>query len=247
MSKLKAIIVDDEKHCQITLSKLIEWTEEPVEVIAICDSVAEAKVAIQKCKPDILFLDIEMPIKNGFDLLYELPEVDFDVIFTTAYDEFAVEAFNTSAFAYLLKPILQEQLKTTIQKLRKQQDSKFTQEKLIALYNKMTQGNQSRKIPIPTAEGIEFVHATEILRCQADGNYTNIYRKDGSTIFISKTLKQVEDMLTGHQFIRPHNSHLINLSYIKKYHRGSGGSITLEDGSVIPVSRNRKDEIQNLL
>lgn len=247
MNKLKAIIVDDEKHCQITLSKLIEWTKEPVELISVCSSVEEAKEALSKGKPDIVFLDIEMPKKNGFDLLYELPTIDFDVVFTTAYDEFAIEAFNTNAVAYLLKPISQDELKSTILKIRNQIDKRFTQDKLVQLYQTLTTNSKLKKIPIPTSDGIEFVKPEDIVRCEADGNYTHIHIVNQNPIFISKTLKQIEELLKDHQFLRPHNSHLINLDFIKSYHKGSGGSIKLEDGTVIPVSRYRKENIQELL
>jgi len=247
MDKLTAIIVDDELHCQVTLTKQIEWTELPVEILACCSSVEEAKIAIAKCQPHVVFLDIEMPEKNGFDLLYELPEINFDVVFTTAYDEFAVEAFNTNAVAYLLKPILLDELKATLEKIKVQQESRFTQEKLVELYETMTRNSGMKKVPIPTSDGIEFVKAENIIRCQADGNYTYIYRVNDDPIFISKTLKQLEELLKEYQFIRPHNSHLINLQYIKSYQKGSGGSITMEDGTIVPVSRYRKDEIQSLL
>ncbi len=244
----KAIIVDDEQHCQVTLKKILEWNCPGVEVIQTCSSVDEAGKYLSENTVDIVFLDIEMPGKNGFDLLYEMSSLDFDVVFTTAYDEFALEAFKTNAVAYLLKPIDKDELVAAVKKIEDLRSDRFTKEKLLDLYNLMTKSNREiHKVAIPTQEGIEFVRADDIIRCEAEGNYTHIHIKNEKTIFIAKTLKQVELLLKDFHFFRPHNSHLINLKYIKSYSKGAGGSLKMEDDSIVPVSRYRKEDLQNVL
>lgn len=245
---MKAIIVDDEKHCRITLEKLIEWEKLAIEIVEKCNSVESAKKAILEHKPVLVFLDIEMPEKNGFDLLYELEDINFDVIFTTAYDQFAIEAFKTNAVAYLLKPIDRSELKLAVQKVLDKRNEHFSQEKLLKLYALIKSEDKFfNKVAIPTSEGVEFVKVEAIIRCEAEGNYTRIFINDDKDLFVAKTLKQIEALLKEYHFLRPHNSHLVNMKYIKSYNKGSGGSLKLEDGSLVPVSRYRKEEINKLL
>lgn len=245
--KLRCIIVDDEKHCQQTLEKQLEWLGAEIKIEAKCFSVEEAKVAIKKYNPDLVFLDIEMPEKNGFDLLYESNDISFDVIFVTAYDEFAIQAFKTNAIAYLLKPVDRTELKEALEKLQNSKEKSITQEKLMDLYKQMNQGaNKYNKVAFPTSEGIEFIDSDDIIRIEAEGNYVHIVLSNQKNLFIAKTLKQIEDLVSSHQFIRPHNSHLVNMHYVKSYQKGSGGSLTLEDGTMIPVSRYRKEAISKL-
>ena len=246
MDKLKAIIVDDESHCRVTLQKLIDWHCPSVEIINGCGSADEAKKSIISHKPDLVFLDIAMPIKNGFDLLNELDNIDFDVIFTTAFDEFAIEAFKVHAAAYLLKPIDKNELIDAIHNLsKKRQESNLSEAQITAIFKVLSEQNSDfQRIAIPTSEGIEFVDPKHIIRCVAEGNYTRIQVKDNKDIFISKTLKQVEKLINNPSFIRPHNSHLVNMLFVKKYVKGVGGQLIMDDDTAIPVSRYRKESLK---
>jgi len=190
-----------------------------------------------------IFLDIEMPRKNGFDLINELENIDFHIIFTTAYDEFALEAFKVNAAAYLLKPVTEIELTKIVNKIIAQPTSTFDQNKLIEIYNMLKSNNSIEKVAIPTQEGMEFVDPKNIIRCKAEGNYTKIHLISNESIFISKTLKQIAELINKSYFIRPHASHLVNVHFIKKYLKGVGGQLVLEDGTIIPVSRHRKSDL----
>lgn len=244
---MKAILIDDEEPSRIILEQLLKWHCPTVELVATCSGVDEGLVAIQQHEPEIVFLDIAMPNKNGFDLFKALDEVNFDVIFTTAYDEFAIEAFKVHATAYLLKPIDKDLLIETVDNIQKR-NSKMQNTGHVQELLKMLQKEKSKtgKVAFPTMEGMEYVDLETIVRCFAEGNYTRIFIEDGSEIYISKSLKIVQGLIDNDLFIRPHNSHLVNSKRIKKYIKGAGGYIVLEDGTTIPVSRTRKDVI-NLL
>lgn len=244
MEKLKAIIVDDEKHCRLSLTQYLEWYCPEVELIGTCDGVDAAIELINKQHPEIVFLDIEMPNKNGFDLIKHYEKANFNVIFTTAYNEFALQAFKVNAVDYLLKPVEQSELKAAVQKVSNKQKKDFNQQTLLDIYELIKSNKNYTRVAIPTMEGLEFVDLNNIIRCQAEGNYTKIFLKDGKDIFISKTLKQVEGIINSELFIRPHSSHYVNMNFIKKYHKGVGGQLELEDGTILPVSRHRKDQLK---
>jgi len=241
MDKLKAIIVDDEKHCRISLAKMLEWYCPSVELMQSCDGVDAATEAILKRNPDVVFLDVEMPAKNGFDLLKNFETINFDIIFTTAYDEFAFDAFKVNAIDYLLKPIEKTELKSAVEKITTKKKLDFNQAALLEMYEMMRANKQYNRVAIPTSAGVEFVDPNSIIRCQAEGNYSKIFILEGQEIFISKTLKQLESIINVEYFIRPHASHYVNMNFVKKYHKGVGGQLELDDGTRIPVSRHRKD------
>jgi len=243
MSNWKAIIVDDEKHCRLSLKKMLEWYCPQVSVVSESKNADEGIKAIKEHTPDIVFLDIEMPRKNGFDLINEFDKVDFNIIFTTAYDEFALQAFKVNAAAYLLKPVSEKELTRTVNKIIEQPSSTFDQNKLMEIYEMLKLNNSIEKIAIPTLEGMEFVNPKDIIRCKAEGNYTKIHLISNESIFISKTLKQIAELINKSYFIRPHASHLVNVHFIKKYLKGVGGQLVLEDGTIIPVSRHRKSDL----
>lgn len=245
MKKLKVIIIDDEEAARITLVKLLEWNDPDVEVIALCANADEGKIAIKNLHPDIVFLDIEMPVKNGFDLLKELPNIDFEVIFVTAYDQFAIEAFKQHAIAYLLKPVDEDELKVSLERARKQMSTTLNEETLTKLFESLQKQQPAfNKIAIPTLDGLELIKVENIIRCSSDGNYTYIYHGKREPLLVSKTLKQIEEQLRGFsQFIRVHHSHVVNLFFVKRYRKGKGGSLVLEDDTIIPVSRSRKDTL----
>lgn len=247
--KFKSIIVDDEKHCRVTLLKSIEWYCPEVEVVGEFSDVDSAAQFLKSNKIDLLFLDIEMPEKNGFDLLYSLGKIDFAIIFVTAYDEFAFDAFKVNASSYLLKPVDKDELRAAIDKLNHNKKDSLQQEFIIELYQMMKKKDSSfNKVAIPTQESIEFVNLSSIIRCEANGNYTHIFVENRKPLFVAKTLKQIEEILSdSNMFFRPHNSHIVSLQFLKSYKKGSGGSLEMEDGAVIPVSRSRKEALNELI
>ena len=237
--KLRAIIVDDERHSLETTAILIRKFCPDVEVVAELQSPIDAVEIINTQEPDLLFLDISMPKMNGFELLNVLTYKDSDVIFTTAYDEYALEGFKQGAVHYLVKPIDAEDLVESVQRVKK----------------KRTEGKSSGingmglkpKIPISSLNGVELIEVDQIIRCESDGNYTTIVLHQRK-ITVSKTLKEIEKQLVDFPFFfRLHNSHLVNLNQVVKYIRGEGGSVILSNQEEIGVSRSKKMELLEVL
>lgn len=241
---IKVIIIDDELHCIERLTMLLnDNCKKTVDLCGSFQSVEEGIKAIKKINPDLIFLDVEINDETGFDLLQRIPAINFEVIFTTAYDKYAVQAFKFSAIDYLLKPIDETDLLPAINKLQEKVSTKETAKKFEALfYNLNASNSASRKICVPVLNGIEFISVNNILRCESDINYTTIFMKDKQKLVVAKTLKEFEELLSDYNFYRVHNSHLINLAYIKTYNKGHGGSVIMEDGAQIEVSVRRKDE-----
>jgi two-component system, LytTR family, response regulator len=246
--KFKTVIVDDESKARKALRGALEkFCPDKVEVIGEADCVQKGLETIQSLNPDLVFLDVQMPDGTGFDLLERIPDIKFKVIFASAFDKFAIQAFKFSALDYLLKPVEAEALIEACSKLDENDRFRELNKKLqILLSNK----NSFEKIALPTLDGIIFVKIKEIVRCESDNNYTGIYLTKGERILVSRTLKEYEDMLTPFNFFRIHKSHLINLSYLNRYKKGEGGFVIMEDGAELEVSRRRKEEfleaIQNI-
>lgn len=241
---IRAIIVDDEKHCTESLGLLIKKYVPGIEVLEEFNDPITAAEKIKELKPDLVFLDIEMPRMNGFDLLKSLPEINFEIIFTTAYDDFAIQAFKVSAIDYLLKPIERDELIKAVEKFRKHRaDQDFEDRFMVFLskYGKSEMGHLG-KVALPTQEGFEFIDQDIIVRCESDSNYTTVVLEGQKNIVVSRTLKDVESMLDNTTFVRVHHSHLINLRHIRKYHKGSGGVIVMDNGDNVSVSRSKKSE-----
>ena len=195
----------------------------------------------------MVFLDIEMPRMNGFKMLEEIKEKDFDIIFTTAYNHYAIDAVRISAFDYLVKPVAVKDLQNSVGRLLKSQ-SKQTPQKLDVLRQNLSGSrSQSDKITISTNDGVEFFEINQILRIESSSNYSKIYFKDGKHILVTKLLKDFEEILLPYRFFRIHNSHLINLTYIKKYIRGDGGQVVMQNNEVIDVARRKKEEFLKLI
>lgn len=240
----RAIIIDDEKHCSESLALLIEKYVPDMTIEAALNDPEEAVDVLVAKKPDLVFLDIEMPRLNGFDLLKALPIIDFEIIFTTAYDDFAIQAFKVSAIDYLLKPIERDELTKSIEKFKKHRaDRDFEDRFMVFLskYGRSEKGNLG-KVALPTQEGFEFINQDIIVRCESDSNYTTVVLEGEKNIVVSRTLKDVESMLDKVSFVRVHHSHLINLGHIRKYHKGSGGVIVMDNGDNVSVSRSKKGE-----
>ena len=246
---MKAILVDDEVHCTESLSILLSKYCPTVDIIGKYNKATEALEALQTTPCDLLFLDIEMPVYNGFELLNRLPNPTFEVVFTTAYDQFAVKAFRYSAFDYLLKPIDPDELVACVNKLAEKQTQTTWQAQIGLLKSMLSSAAppSPQKIALPTSGGVEFVNIADIVRCESDSNYTRIHLVGRPLILICKTLKEVEELLDGANFVRIHHSHLIHLDHLKRYVRSDGGYVVMSDGSTLGVSRSRKDALANLL
>ena len=246
---LKAILIDDEKSSLESLQfDLADYCPE-VTVLAACKSAAHGLQAIGEHSPDVVFLDIEMPRMNGFELLQSLPQIDFNVIFVTAYDQFAVRAFEFNAVDYLLKPIRKAQLVQAVQKVLRKIEHTFPQDELDALINNVQLHNKTgiENIALPTNEGFEFVHVDTIAHLQAESNYTWVFLESGKKYLVSKTLKDMAAMIPFPQFFRAHKSYVVNLNRVSRYIRGHGGYLVLHDGTQIPVSRSQKESLMRLL
>lgn len=245
MNPNKAIIIDDEEHSLETLRWKLEHYCPEIEVIATFVNPVEGLAYMKQTAFDVLFLDIEMPFLNGFDILEELGEVSFDVIFTTAYDDFGIKAIKYSALDYLLKPIQNQELRQAVDRHLKKTNHHVPTKQIEALIDNVKQEDQGKmsRIALPTQESIEFVEPNDIVVCASDSNYTTVYLMDGRKKVLSKTLKEFEEMLSPFNFFRTHQSHLVNLNYVKEYIRSDGGYLVLKNKMTIPVARSRKDDL----
>jgi two-component system, LytTR family, response regulator len=240
VNMLKCIIVDDEFKSRESLRALIEKFCDGIQVEALCQDSREALQAITEHKPDVVFLDIQLQRETGFEILERLDKIDFEIIFTTAFSEFAVRAFKFSAIDYLLKPVDVADLRTAIEKGRKRILSNIS-ERMTEL-TQTIKGNTFKhsRLALPSSEGLVFVNVDHILYCEASGNYTNIHMEDGRKFIVSRTLREYEEMLAGLDFFRIHNSYLINLNSVKKYIRGEGGQVVMADDKALDVSKAKK-------
>lgn len=238
---INAIIIDDERHSCDALKMLLAKCCPQVEVAAICNSGDDGIKKINELKPQLVFLDIEMPHMNGFQMLEQLSAINFEVIFTTSYDQYAITAFKFSALDYLLKPVDREELEKAVQKVTKKISPPVSQQ-LEILLQKINQPTIAvQRIALPTMQGLEFVAVGSIISCSSNNNYTEFFLADKKKLLVSRTLKEVEDMLADHSFLRVHNSHVVNLNAITRYVKGEGGYLVMSDGSTVDVSRSRKE------
>lgn len=234
----KALIVDDEPKNVKMLSAFIEDCCLSIQLLPSAGNVNDAFDAIKSFGPDLVFLDIEMPYGNGFDLLEKLSPLTFEVIFVTAFHQYAIQAFKYNSIDYLLKPIIEADLKKAVERAEERIRSKSFN---AALHKFVFNNHSSNKIGLPTAEGYIFICANEIVRCKADGSYTEVHLQNKSKHIISKNLKELEAMLDSPFFCRVHHSHMVNINFVKKYYRGKGGYLELEDGTSIEVSARKKN------
>lgn len=245
---IKAIIIEDEKMSRETLRHLLDKYCPEVEIVAEADGYRKGLEEIKKHPPDVIFLDIQMPDGSGFRLLEELEIVDFEIIFTTAFDQFAIKAIKYSALDYLLKPIIPDELIESIKRVEKKKAENVKKRNLENVpENANVQDQGSQKIVLSTSEMIHVINVEDIIRCESDNYYTYFFFVDGRKLLVSKTLKENEELLGQHNFIRPHKSHLINIKYIKSYIRHDGGYILMTDGTHVPVSRRKKDKIMEII
>ena len=244
---IKSLIIDDEPHNQENLKGLLKKCCSNVEVVGLACSSKEGVEMIKSEQPDLVFLDIEMPNKNGFELLESLEQVNFEVIFVTAYNQYILQAIKTCALDYLMKPVVSSELVDAVFRVEKAVAKKKENEKLKVLVENFKSINQPKKIALPTAEELFFVPINDIIRCKGENNYTVFYLTNGTSILVSRTLKDWEDLLTPHQFIRTHQSHLINSAHVSSFVKKDGGYILMVDGSMVNVSKHKKDQTLNKL
>ncbi|HMN32899.1 MAG: response regulator [Chitinophagaceae bacterium] len=243
---LKAIIIDDEENARITLAALLAEYAPDIHIMAQCSTVPEGVLAINKHNPDVVFLDVEMPEYNGFELLGFFKKINFEIIFVTAYSQYAIRAFEVSAVDYLLKPIEIDSLKVSIDKVKNKCNTTNTMQRL-NLMREVYSGNDFQKIALQMSNGLLFVEVNNIVLFEAERAYTNVFMADGSKFTVSKPMRTFEDLLSDRQFIfRPHRSYLINVRYIKKYLRGES-LITMDNNFTVSVARERKSDFESLL
>lgn len=239
---MKAIIIDDEAKARRVIEALLTEHCSDVTVIATADDVPSGVKAINREAPDIVFLDIEMPGYTGFQLLDFFDDVDFDIIFTTAYGDYAIRAFEVSAIDYLLKPIQIDQLVRSVDKVKSKHKSHL-KEKLQTLKLNLSEPGQLSKIALPVSDGFLFVKPEDILYLRAESSYTRIYLSEDKDLLVTRTLKEFEKLIDHPHFMRIHRSYLINLNHIKQYVRADGGHIEMDNGDVVYFSKDKKEEL----
>lgn len=237
---LKAVIIDDEQQCRVVLKQLLDEFCDDVEVLAEASGIDDGISLIEEYQPDLVFLDIEMPGGTGFDLLAQIEEKDFDTIFTTAHNKYAIKAIKFSALDYLLKPIDIPELQEAVKKVRDKQDSKNADARYEVLKDNLFT-EKFNKIVVSSLNGYQFIKTDEIVRCEADGSYTSIHLMNGTKILASKKIKHFEELLTDFHFYRVHNSHLVNLNQIVTFQKGKTSYITMSNDAEVPLSAAKKD------
>src|SRR6202000_2172671 len=244
---INAFIVDDEPYCTEALAILLGRYCPQIHVEGIYHSGAQALGAIRELQPQLLFLDIEMPRMNRFELLEQVKDLEFELIFTTSYDQYAIKAIRHSALDYLLKPIDREELQASVEKVRQRLQAPLPQQ-IDLLFQKLQSPTQLlNKMAIPTMEGLQMVTVDHIVHCASDSNYTILTLKNQPKVIASRTLKEIEELLEDYSFLRVHHSNLVNLNEVQKYVKGEGGYLVMSDGSAINVSRSRKETLLKTL
>ena len=238
---LKAVLIDDDESNLSSLSEKLGKHCPHIEIIARCDNAQDGIKAIDGLHPDVVFLDIEMPIMNGFVMLQQLTYKNFELIFVTAYDHYAIKAIRYSALDYLVKPVEVEELKAAVLKANTNRNNRSAASQVDFLLEHLKK-KQPRRITIPTAEGLQFINLEDIVYLEANNNYTYIYLSTQKKFLVSSTLKDFEDILPAVSFLRIHHSNIINKSFVERYIRGDGGQVVMRNGIVLDVSKRKKSE-----
>jgi two-component system, LytTR family, response regulator len=241
MDQITAVIIEDEKASRVTLQNYLTKYCPSVSLVAEAENIKDGHALIKKLQPDLVFLDIEMPFGNAFDLLEKFDSLNFELIFVTAFSKYALEALNLSASNYLLKPLDISQLIKAVEKVERQLSEKNQlNTSNILLENLNIENKQLKKVVLPILDGFEVVVLKDIIRCEANDNLSNIYLQDGTKRTVCRTLKFYEEVLQAYDFVRVHKSHLININYVKQYKKGKGGQVILSNTKEVPVSPSKK-------
>lgn len=244
MNPIRIIIVDDEKRIRSSLINILQLHFPDVKVVAEAENVQSALEEIKTHSPDVVLLDIKMPDGTGFDLLKQFIPLTFKVIFITAFDHYAVQAFKFSALDYLLKPVIPEELVNALHKAQEQINTENINAKLNVFMSNMNGlTRETKKIVLNTQETMHVINITDIVRCEADRNYTLFVLSNKKPILVSGSLKEYDEMLSPYSFFRSHHSHLVNISFIDRFEKKDGGRLVMKDGSVALVSSRKKDEL----
>ena len=245
---IRTIIIEDEPMSREMMTMMLKRHDQEIEIVDTCSNPADGIISIETHKPDLVFLDIQMPKMTGFDMLKKISPVNFEVVFTTAFDQYAINAIRVSALDYLLKPIDDEELAAAINKYKTRAGRNKPSAQFEHLFNNLLNKNPLDKtIALSASDGISFIRMSDILRVEANGRYSKFYLLNGETILVSKTLGDYEEVLSANQFFRIHDSAIINLNHIKKYIRGDGGTVVLSDNTELDVARRRKEEFIRLI
>ena len=244
---IQAVVIEDEEYSRTMLLRLLHEHCSQIHVVAEADSVETGLTAIIEKRPQLVFLDIELQSETAFEILERLPEINFELIFTTAFDHYALKAIKFCAIDYLLKPIDLNELLIAVAKAEKRLNHEHLNRNLEALLNNLKTGSQNNhRIALSTLEGLLFVKVSDIIYCESSGPYTQFFLKQSEKILTSKHLKEYEDLLRGYNFFRIHKSYLVNLHEIKKYVRGEGGQLIMSNGAALAVSKQRKEEFMTI-
>ena len=242
---IRSVIIDDEAESRTAISNILNNYCDDVEIAGEANDVASGVEIIREKKPDVVYLDIQMPDGTGFDLLERIGNIDFHVVFVTAYDQYAIKAIKFSAIDYILKPIDPQQLIDSVEKLRNISPQK--NQLPDRLNNLLQNRSKPARLALPTLTGYRFIKVDDIIRCQAESNYTKFFLQSGEQILVTRTLKEFEVLLRDDRFIRVHQSHLINVDFVEQYIKGDGGTAVMSDGAEVEISRRRKDLFLNSL
>lgn len=236
---MRSIIIDDEGRSRSTLATMLTRYCPDVELCGEASDIREAKALIESAAPELLFLDISMPGGSGFELLRTLPEIDFEVVFVTAYDEYTIDAIRNNAVDYLLKPVNIAELQKAVERV-KQRLLKRQEQGSRGMNGEGEPASPQKKIAIPDKYGLRFIQVSDITRLEADGSYTTFFLSNGQKMVSSRHLKEFENILPSSTFFRAHHSYIINLDFVKHYERGEGGTIIMNDNSAIALSKRKK-------
>ena len=241
-NQLKAVIVEDEEASRETLKNYLEKYCPDVKLMAMAESINQGLVEIEKHKPDVVFLDIEMPYGNAFDLLEKLDDINFEIVFVTAYSNYAIQALNMSAAYYLLKPVDIDELVNAVEKIKENKDNdKEAFHTKVLMENIKSAHNQLHKIVLPQMDGFEVVQVKDIVRCEAADNFTKFFMMNGKSYMICRTLKFFDELLSEFDFVRVHKSHLVNIKHVVQYKKGKTGMAKMVDDSYVDISTSKKE------
>ena len=245
---LTSIIIDDETNSRKALRKKLSDHCTEVNIIAECENGEDGIKTIEEKKPDIVFLDVEMPRMNGFTMLQQLKNRDFELIFITAYDHYAIKAIKFSALDYLVKPVEVDDLKIAVQKAAQKRTQASGNDRLeLLVQNLLNEKKEHHRIAIPSLQGLQFITISDIIYLEAQSNYTTIILNDSYKLTVSKTLKDFEELLPASVFIRIHHSYIINRNAVEKYIKGEGGQVLMKNGVILDVARRKKDEFMKAI